>query len=111
MNTISIHPVWYEAQNRERHVRQVVIILPPQALVPPKATHLAASAAFTLAPWATTVASLASDGQVAGEPIVFAKATDVIAELRDQPVTIAFAFYYLRTGGILQIFVSADAPE
>jgi hypothetical protein len=103
--------MWYEAQNRERRVRQVVISLPPQALVRPKATQLAASAAFTLAPWAATVACLVSDGQVAGEPVVFAKATDVIAELRDQPVTIAFAFYYLRTGAILQIFVSADAPE
>ena len=111
MNTASIHPVWYEAQSRERRVRQVIITLPPQATVPPKASHLAASAAFTLAPWATTVASLASDGQVAGEPVIFTKATDVIAELRDQPVTIAFAFYYLRTGGILQIFVRADAPE
>jgi YD repeat-containing protein len=111
MNTSSIQPIWYQAKNKERHLRQVVVTLPPQTPILPPARLLSATAAFAHAHWAVSTA-LVSDGTPSEQKaVVFVKATDVIAALRGHSVTVAFAFFYLRTGGVVQLLVQVNSSE
>jgi len=49
---------------------------------------------------------LGGSGSVQQGPVIISKANGVIEEIRGQDATVAFAFYRLRAGGVLQIFVS-----
>lgn len=114
MGTESIIPSWYFAESQEKHVRQVVVTLPPRAEVPPRVENLVGGGAFMMANWATTVlfmGPLRDDSQESKGPFVFAKGSGVVEMLKRRPVTVAFAFYRLRMGGVVQVFVSVDSPE
>lgn len=111
MGTEPIIPSWYFAESQAKHVRQVVVILPPQADVPPRVENLVGGGAFMTANWAVTVLFMPGESQESKGPFVFAKASGVVEMLKHRTVTVAFAFYRLRMGGVVQVFVSADSPE
>jgi hypothetical protein len=98
---------WYYAQNDGRHVRQVVISFPVQASVPPPVGNLVCAGSFMTEPWATTVLPILGKGG----PFIFAKADGVVEMLKQEPVTVAFAFYRFSKGGLFQTFVHADSPD
>ena len=116
MSKIRITPKSYTAASATKHVRQVVMILQPTCQVGPRVQNLvlggAAGIAFLSASWSATVAFL--DGESGRDdegPFVFAKATGIAEALRGQAATVAFAFYRMRLGGLVQMFVQIDTPD
>lgn len=100
---------WYRAEDPARHVRQVVVTLPPEAEVPARVQNLiVGDPGFNHANWAATVIFMSGrEG-----PFVFAKAPAGIVEgLRGSRVDVAFAFYRLDAGGLFQVFVQVDSPR
>lgn len=111
MGTESVVPSWYFAESQAKHVRQVVVTLPPQAEVAPRVENLVGGGAFMMANWAATVLFMPGDSHESKGPFVFAKGSGLVEMLKGRPVTVAFAFYRLRMGGVVQVFVSVDSPE
>jgi len=103
---------WHRVADEAKHVRQVVITLPKGGMVRPGVHELPAHRAELAARnWAGI--TLLVPGRDPGQqsPLIVSKANGVIDELRGRDVTIAFAFYRLRAGGVLQIFVSVDNAD
>ncbi len=94
---------WYLAENHAKHVRQVVVMLPPEARVPARVENLVSAGPIMAAPWAADVLWMGSARAPEG-PFVFARAASVVEELEGWPVTVAFAFYRLALGGVFQVF-------
>lgn len=98
---------WYRAEDDSKHVRQIVIALPKECTVRPRAQWSCSyPAAFAARNWAGMTLFLRGDGSEQQGPIIISKANGVIEEIRGHDATVAFAFYRLRAGGLLQIFVS-----
>jgi len=108
-------PKWYFAENTTKHVRQLVLVLPPESEVAPRVKNVVsggpAGVAFLSATWSATVAFLDDQPPELEGPYVFAKATKVVETLRHQPVSVAFAFYRMKLGAVFQVFVQVDTPE
>ncbi len=106
---------WYFAKNDKKHVHQIVAILPREAEVPARVGNLvsggAVGLAFLKATWAATALFLDGDTPESEGPFVFAKATNVVEALKHEPVSVAFAFYRMRSGGVFQLFVQVDSPS
>lgn len=106
---------WYFAKSDRRHVRQVVAILPAEAQVLARVGNLvsggAVGASFLSATWAATAVFLDGDTPESEGPFVFAKATNVVEALKHEPVSVAFAFYRMKSGGLFQLFVQVDSPS
>lgn len=106
---------WYFAKSERKHVRQVIAILPAEAEVPACVGSLvsggAVGLAFLKATWAATALFLDGDTPESEGPFVFAKATNVVEALKHEPVSVAFAFYRMRSGGLFQLFVQVDSPS
>jgi hypothetical protein len=103
---------WYMVENDAKHVRQVVLCLPPNARVPSRVKgSLIHSAALMKQQWAGV--TLFIDGETPEQrgPFVFSKANNVVSLIEGCPAKVAFSFYHFRTGGVLQIFVYVDSPE
>jgi len=111
MNDQSITPKWYSAISTPKHVRQVVVILPPQSEVPSRVGNLIAGADIMMANWAATSIFMTGDTPEAKGPFVFAKASGVVEMLKGYPASVAFAFYRLNYGGVFQLFVQVDSPK
>lgn len=108
---VPISPRWYFATSDAKHVRQVVIVLPPEAHTPPSVSNLVADAGFMQAAWAATAVFVDGSTNQAKGPTVFAKASGVIELLKGQPPLVALSFYHLRDGGVFQLFVQTDSPQ
>ena len=106
-----ITPKWYLTQSDYRHVRQVVVTLPPESKIPPRVDNLVSSFTMTEAKWAVESLFLTGDTPEVRGPFVFAKASGVVEMLIGYPVSVAFAFYRLNYGGIFQLFVQVDSPK
>ena len=108
-------PKWYFAEDAAKHVRQLVLLLPPDAEVAPRVKSVfpggPAGVAFLSATWAATVAFLDDQPPESEGPYLFAKATNAVNALRNQPVSVAFAFYRMKLGAVFQVFVQVDTPE
>lgn len=105
-------PKWYLVENNAKHVRQVVLCLPPEAEVPSRVTgSLIHGAALATQQWAGV--TLFMDGETPEQkgPFVFSKANNVVNFIKGRTAKVAFSFYHFRAGGILQIFVCVDSPE
>ncbi|MBI4527026.1 MAG: HEAT repeat domain-containing protein [Deltaproteobacteria bacterium] len=111
MSTEPVRADWYFAESRAKHCRQVVVTLPPQLEVPPRVENLIGGGGFMAANWAVTVLFMPGDAPESKGPFVFAKASGVIEMLRHRPVTVAFAFYRMKRGGVIQIFVQVDSAD
>lgn len=96
---------WYYANNKRKHVRQIVIELSPDSRTAPRVDNLTADSAFIAPNWAVT-AVLDSPSAA---PVIFAKATGAIEMVDHKPADVAFAFYHLEHGGVFQIFVQVDS--
>jgi hypothetical protein len=92
-----------------RHCRQVVLEIPETAITAPLVRNLVTSDSimWSSPPWAIVLLKM-SDGR---GPFLFVKAEGTVEQLRDYPVRVAFAFYYLQTAGVFQIFVHVPSPE
>ncbi len=98
---------WYFSKNEEKHVRQIIVRLPPENEIPSAVDRkLLADPGFMRANWAATV--IVPSGS--HNPAIFAKASGVVEMLRGNSVEVAFAYYHLSHGGLVQIFVSVDSP-
>ena len=108
-------PKWYFAEDATKHVRQLVLLLPPDSEVAPRVKSVfpggPAGVAFLSATWAATVAFLDDQPPESEGPYLFAKATNAVNALRNQPVSVAFAFYRMKLGAVFQVFVQVDTPE
>lgn len=97
----------------------MVVILQPETQVPATVDKLmvggAEGAAFMKASWAATAIfldHLFDEGASKSKgPIIFAKATNVVELLRNESISVSFAFYRMKLGGLFQIFVQADSTS
>jgi len=101
---------WYQAQDDTKHVRQVVLRLPPKAEVPSRVKGtLIYRAQLLKQNWAG--ATLFMRGEEDRGPFIFSKANDVVELLKGCEAQVAFAFYRFKHGGVLQIFVTVESLE
>jgi len=102
---------WYQVQDDTKHVRQVVLRLPPEAEVPSRVKGtLIYRAQLWKQNWAG--ATLFMRGEEEEEdrgPFIFSKANDVVELLKGCEAQVAFAFYRFKHGGVLQIFVTVES--
>jgi hypothetical protein len=103
---------WYLVQDDTKHMRQVVLLLPPEAEVPPRVKgSLIHGVQLMTQSWAgLTLFMGEGEGKDKG-PFVFSKANDVVELLKGCEARVAFTFYRFRHGGVLQIFVTVESPE
>jgi len=105
---------WYCVENSSKHVRQIVLQLPPNSEVPPRVTGslvIGRMAELMKQQWAGIVTFLAGSTEEQRGPFIFAKANNVVQFLNGCETHIAFAFYQFPTGGMLNIFVSVQYPK
>ena len=101
---------YYQAQDDIKHVRQVVLSLPPESEVPPRVKGtLMYRTQLWKQNWAG--ATLFLRGEEDRGPFIFSKANDVVKLLKGYEAQVAFAFYRFKHGGILQIFVTVESLE
>jgi hypothetical protein len=106
-----ITPYWYIEKSDPKHVRQVVVTLPPESRIPPRVDNLVSGLIMAEAKWAAEILFLTGDTPEARGPFIFAKATGIVDVLKGCDVEVAFAFYRLYSGGIFQLFVQVNRPQ
>ena len=92
-------------KNTSKHVEQIVIEIPPQNEVPPIVDNLVAMPMMA-GHWVGTALFLDDKG-----PFIFVKATGVVEKLKGCFVNLAFSFYKLKYGGLIQVFVYVPSSE
>jgi len=94
---------WYLAISEAKHVRQIVVHLPPEAQVPPQVTghFISPMARANSQNWAAMTLFMHGGRG----PFIFVKANNVVELLKGYPAKVAFSYYQFRAGGLLQIFV------
>lgn len=103
---------WYFTENDSKHVRQIVLRIPPEAEIPSRIEGcLLHGARLMMQNWAAVTLFMPGDTPDQRGPFVFAKANGVVELLKSRPARVAFAFYRFRAGGVLQIFVNVSSPE
>jgi hypothetical protein len=109
--SLSPYAKWYKVTNGAKHVCQIVICLPPEALVPPRVTgSLIHGVGLMAQQWAGVTLFMSGETPEEKGPFVFSKANNVIEAIKGHPAKVAFSFYHFRSGGLLQIFVYVDSP-
>lgn len=107
---------WYHAKSKEKHVSQVVIDLPKESKIRPLVKNVVGGVRImTVSPgsWASDALLISPESSSKTVPVVFVNANEAV-ELLLQHMTVqhvAFAFYTMKSGGVLQIFNHVEAPE
>jgi HEAT repeat protein len=107
----SLTPSWYMAKSDRKHVRQVVVLIPPEKEVAPQVDNLVPPGAlfgFMDAHWAAITLTMSSPDP---GPFVFVRAEGVVEQLRHYPVRVAFSFYRMNAGGLFTVFVHVQCPS
>lgn len=110
---MAVEAKWYFAENDSKHVRQIVLGIPPEAEVPSRVEGCLIGPGIRLMRqnWASVTLFMPGDTPDRKGPFIFAKANGVVELLRGRPARVAFAFYRFGAGGVLQIFVNVSSPE
>jgi WD40 repeat protein len=110
---------WYFEQDESRHVRQVVILCPGEAVVPPRVDASVIRDCLGTRPsleissksWAGMTLLLPRAGSSRRAPVIVSKANGAIGAIRGQDVTLAFGYYRLHAGGVFQVFVAVETAS
>jgi len=100
---------WYFATTDGNRLRQVVLTLPPSCARETRFSELMLFPHYrvTQKDWVAEVFTLDADPG----PYLIVRADGITSKLHGQVTRIAFAFYHMKSSGILGILVNVDCPQ
>lgn len=106
---------WYRAEDDSKQLSQIVLRVPREAVVPPRAEgSLVGFAGATQAAqqaWCAFTLFMSGETPERRGPFIFIKANQVAEMLKGHDARVAFGFHRFSSGGLLEIVVTIAAPE
>jgi hypothetical protein len=100
---------WYQAESKEKNVRQIVLLSPAGKDTKSRFGMLLLSTKYMPLlsnTWATGFFNMDNDLG----PFLMVREDNIVKELRGSPVSAAFCFYRMRAGGLVTMYTHVDCP-